>query len=127
MNYKKSPTETEILAYVKEGQIQFPPLQIVVDETEESATAENAKQRLDALLTLRWGERTFRFGLETQRLWTPKAVVEAIDQARRNIATTGVYPLIVVPYLGREQLLTLETEGVSGIDLCGNGVVVVPD
>lgn len=34
--------------------------------------------------------------------------------------------MIVVPFLSREGLEELEREGVSGIDLCGNGVVVVP-
>jgi hypothetical protein len=37
------------------------------------------------------------------------------------------HPLILVPYLSEEWLLKLEAEGVSGIDLCGNGVVIVPD
>ncbi|NCC53698.1 MAG: hypothetical protein EOM20_21170, partial [Spartobacteria bacterium] len=34
--------------------------------------------------------------------------------------------MIVVPYLKEEQLVELEREAISGIDLCGNGVVIVP-
>jgi hypothetical protein len=32
-----------------------------------------------------------------------------------------------VPFLSERQLLELERETISGVDLCGNGVVVVPD
>lgn len=34
--------------------------------------------------------------------------------------------MIQVPFLSPEKLEELEREGVSGIDLCGNGIVVVP-
>jgi hypothetical protein len=34
--------------------------------------------------------------------------------------------MIQVPYLSPEKLDELEREGVSGVDLCGNGIVIVP-
>jgi hypothetical protein len=34
--------------------------------------------------------------------------------------------MVMMPYLSESQLRDLEARGVSGIDLCGNGVVVVP-
>jgi DNA-binding transcriptional ArsR family regulator len=34
--------------------------------------------------------------------------------------------MLVMPFLSESQLQELEGEGISGIDLCGNGVVVVP-
>jgi len=34
--------------------------------------------------------------------------------------------LLFLPFLSERQLQELEREGISGIDLCGNGVVVVP-
>jgi hypothetical protein len=100
--------------------------------------ADNTVTHLDALLTLGWGDRTYRFGVEARRLWTPKIISEAVDTVRRHISlgaeglldgVTGepLYPLILVPYLSEEWLLKLEREEVSGIDLCGNGVVVVPN
>ncbi len=39
----------------------------------------------------------------------------------------GCWPLLFVPFLSERQLQELEQEKISGIDLCGNGVVVVPD
>jgi hypothetical protein len=47
--------------------------------------------------------------------------------ARAKAAAKGdEQPLIVVPYLSPERLSELEQAGVSGIDFCGNGVVIVP-
>jgi hypothetical protein len=36
------------------------------------------------------------------------------------------YPMVVAPYLSPDKLDDLEAAGVSGVDLCGNGVLVVP-
>jgi hypothetical protein len=52
--------------------------------------------------------------------------VEAAEQARRQSDPPRLNPLVLVPYLSGEQLEILEGQAVSGIDLCGNGVVVVP-
>jgi hypothetical protein len=38
----------------------------------------------------------------------------------------GLLPLVVVSYLDEQALDALEVQSVSGIDLCGNGVVIVP-
>lgn len=35
--------------------------------------------------------------------------------------------MISTPYLSEEQLRVLESQQVSGIDLCGNGVIILPD
>jgi len=87
---------------------------------------------------LRWRDRTYQFGVEARRLWTPKVISEAVDTVRRHVSLgeegmlgsdvgAPLYPLVLVPYLSKEWLLKLEAKGVSGIDLCGNGVVVVPN
>ena len=34
--------------------------------------------------------------------------------------------MLIMPFLREQQLLELEREGINGIDLCGNGVVIVP-
>lgn len=38
----------------------------------------------------------------------------------------GYRPMLIMPFLSEQQLQELEREEISGIDLCGNGVVVVP-
>ena len=50
-----------------------------------------------------------------------------IAQVRRYARPPAFYPMLVVPYLPDARLAELEAEGVSGVDLCGNGVLVVPD
>jgi hypothetical protein len=138
MDPRKSVTEADLLAFLQEGRLHFPPLQVGEVQTEASLAADDTEIQLDALLTLCWRERTYRFGVEVRRLWTPKIIAEAVDTVRRHIslgdegllskvAGERLYPLILVPYLSEERLLGLQTQGVSGIDLCGNGVVVVPD
>jgi hypothetical protein len=129
MDSRKLTTEAALLAFLEEGQLQFPPLRVAEVQAKKRLSVNDQKIDLeqDALLALRWRDRTYRFRVETRRLWTPKAVTEAVEAVRRTVSLAGLYPLILVPYLGQEQLLTLEAQGVSGIDLCGNGVVVVPN
>ena len=50
----------------------------------------------------------------------------AAQQARRLSRPPLRWPMVFCPYLSEERLEELEREGVSGLDLCGNGVVVVP-
>jgi hypothetical protein len=52
---------------------------------------------------------------------------QLVAQVRRYARPPEFYPLVVVPYLPEARLADLEASGVSGIDLCGNGVVMVPD
>src|SRR5262249_48788946 len=125
---RKILTEADLLAFLKE--LQFPPLRVVEYGTEESRSADNRLSELDALLILAWGNRTYRFGVEARRLWTPKIISEAIDTVKRHLSlgeeglldnrtAEPLYPLILVPYLNEEWLLKLEARKVSGIDLCG--------
>ena len=100
----------------------MPPL--TVEKVETSSGAKDTG--LDARITLAWKGRNYRFGAEVRRLWTPKVLSEAADNIQRGAARQRLAPLIVVPYLGEERLRELETPGISGIDLCGNGVVIVP-
>jgi hypothetical protein len=120
MDFKKRVTEEGMLAFLREGQLRFPPLEL--EEVQTTAPG----SRLDAMIRLSWRGQSYRFAVEMKSLWTPKAITMAIDQARKYATSERLYPLIMVPYLSEKWILALETEGVSGIDLCGNGVVVVP-
>ena len=67
-----------------------------------------------------------RFSVEYRRQWTPAMLRLAVANAREKAERTNTAPLVVLPYLSEERLLELEAEGVSGLDLCGNGVVTGP-
>jgi hypothetical protein len=122
VNFKKQATEEAMLAFLREGQLRLPPLQLL----EVQGPRKDRNAELDALITLGWRGRSYRFAVEMKSLWTPKAVRMAMDQASKNATSARAYPLVMVPYLSEEWIRTLEAESVSGIDLCGNGVVVVP-
>jgi hypothetical protein len=123
MEIKKTPTETEVLDQLRSGQVTLPPFQIEVGE----ATTRTDNGRADAIILLRWGARTYRFAAECDRLWTPKALSQLAAQARRFARPPELYPMVVVPYLAEDRLDELQEQGLSGIDLCGNGVVSVPN
>jgi hypothetical protein len=122
MDIRKTPTEEEILARLRRGDLGLPPLE--VEKVEVIAGPRDTG--LDALITFGWQNKRYRFGAEVRRLWTPKAVIEAADQVQRAATSQRLFPLVIVPYLGQERLRELEARGVSGIDLCGNAIVVVP-
>lgn len=123
MEYQKIPFEAEILGQLRSGRVELPPFQIEVSEIQPRID----NRRPDVLVLLRWGKRSYRFVAECGRLWTPKALSEVAAQARRYARPPDLNPLVVVPYLPEAGLRGLQDQGVSGIDLCGNGVVTVPD
>jgi hypothetical protein len=122
MDNRKTVTEQEMLAAMRQGEMRLPPLTLLEVQSGEQLQ----RRELDALIVLGWQGKTYRFGAECKSLWTPKVVAQAAAQIRYLVAGTDLGPMVVVPYLSEERLADLEAAGVSGIDLCGNGVVVVP-
>ena len=125
-DYQKTLTELDLRDAVERGELRFPPFELVSFDAATRRRQNGRSIELDGLLTLRWRERSYELGVEFRRLSTPKSIDVAVQEVRRKGLAFGVLPLVVVPYLSRERLATLEAEGVSGLDLCGNGVVVVP-
>ena len=87
----------------------------------------NRRERADALIDLSMpdDDGPYRFVLEAKSRSTPEAVHAAVAQAKTAVRE-GEWPMILVPYLAPDRLEYLERAGVSGVDLCGNGVVQVP-
>ena len=88
----------------------------------------------DALIEGTLGGLRFIFMTEIKRYGSLKTVSEGIYGARQA-AEAGVgasrtksrmYPLVITPWLSDENLMLLENESVSGIDLCGNGTITLP-
>jgi len=116
-------TERKMLARLKPGCVLLPPLVIC----SSTIGGENSAEKFDALVELGLpGEAArFWFAVETKSRGTPEAVNAATAQARSH-AQEGQWPMIQVPYLAADRIEHLEGENVSGVDLCGNGVVIVP-
>ncbi|MCW3054173.1 MAG: hypothetical protein JWN14_3343 [Chthonomonadales bacterium] len=65
-----------------------------------------------------------------RRKATPLGIAFAMGMAEATMTIrrcqTDLLPLLLVPYLSEELLLELEAHQVSGLDLCGNGVLIAP-
>ena len=118
-----------MVARWRPGETFLAPLR-VLRAMESLASGRGAEFRVDLALP---GEADgFRFLAEVKGSGTPlqvQAAVHAITErvAKARQADAGDWwPLVVVPYLNPERLAELERQCVSGVDVCGNGVVMVP-
>ena len=114
-------SEATMLSRFQVGTVLLPPLVV------KSFTVLSGKERADARVELALpGEpEGFRFVVELKSRATPQTIQQAMAQAK-SATEAGEWPMIQVPFLSQERLEELERAGVSGVDLCGNGVVLVP-
>ena len=117
---------SDILDALRAGKVELPPLTTRLVGIEPQLEASDRLGRPDAYVDIGWGDRTYRFVAEIKIQATPRAFREAIEQVRAYAEASEMRPLMVTTYLGPDRLQELESKGVSGIDLSGNGVVVVP-
>jgi hypothetical protein len=120
---RKIPTEREMIELLRRGQVFLAPLSLrFLEDAQE--TGGNAT--LDASIEILWGENKAKFALECKRQSTPKAFQEGLYKLRLYSLREGYQPMLFTSFLSESQLGELERWGISGIDLCGNGVVIVP-
>jgi hypothetical protein len=123
-NFRKMMLRLEVPSRIPD-QLHLPPLDICVGRQSLAGRSDSANI-FDALVEMRWDNQSFRFGAEYIRRSTPKAVDVAAKHVSEQAQGQQLYPLLVAPYFSEERLLDLKQRAVSGIDLCGNGIVVVP-
>lgn len=114
--------ETDILEQIRNGNLAFPPVGITVVGVESPATDIEA----DLIVNVEWQGNQCRFIAEVKKLGTPRAIQQAMMQAKKMATPPVTYPMVIVPFLSSEKLEELQAAEVSGLDLCGNGVIVVP-
>lgn len=117
---KKIPQEKDILDRLSGGGLTLPPLNFRVVIREPNAAA------IDMIVEAAWKDQTAVFAVECKAASTPRMVRDAAAKAKAYAQREHYSPLVVVPFLDNERLQELEREGISGIDLCGNGTVIVP-
>jgi hypothetical protein len=122
-DFKKGLTEAEMLASLRRGEVSFPPFSLTV---RPEAEWDSPNRRLDAVVELGWNARSRLFAVECKTVSTPAMVQSAAQQARCYSRPPLLWPMVLFPYLPEGRLQDLEREGISGLDLCGNGVVTVP-
>ena len=115
-------TESEILAQLKAGEISLSPVTLTIREI----SAQSGSNRYDAVVGATWDDDEAAFAVECKRLGTPKEFAGAVLQVQSWDLPDGMFPMLLLPYLKPEQLDELDRLRISGIDLCGNGVITIP-
>jgi hypothetical protein len=119
-------TESEILSRLA-GKPDFPPLRGTIEEFNPSLFLNGGEKSADLVLALEWENQRRKFVVEFKSQSAPSYIAGAIEQVRAySAARPDLLPLVIVPYLGPKSLERLIAAGVSGLDLCGNGVINVP-
>ena len=103
------------------------PLKLLAVEVEPVRKTAPRTPRADAMIKLGWGRKAFRFAVECRAVSTPKEIAAAAETAKRYSSAWRSFPMVFVPYLSEPQMRFLQEQQVSGIDLCGNVLIVVPD
>jgi len=105
---------------VEEG-LSLPPLELKAIRPQGGAGTP------DLLVHAEWQGQRHDFAAEVKRPLTPRKLRQALhDVARLADDLPGHLPMIITTYLSPRSLAVLADSGVSGVDLCGNGVVVIP-
>ena len=115
-------TESEMLAQLKAGEISLSPVTLTMREI----STRLGDTQYDAIADATWDDDKAAFAIECKRLGTPKEFSGAVLQIQSWSLPDGTFPMLLLPYLKPEQLDELEQLGISGVDLCGNGVITIP-
>lgn len=124
MNIRKTADKASMKGMLVEGEIRLPPLEIT---TERQEFVQGKDRTFDAFITAQLNGRRWRFAVLTKALSTPLALRTAMSQIKSAILPPGTLPMVILPYLSASHLHELEQAALSGLDLCGNGIVLVPD
>lgn len=130
MIYTKKISEWAVIEYLLKAQVLLAPLKCNSVLTESSCNdLWGADAMIEAYLEGNPMER-FPFLVEAKSQNTPQSILNAVAQIKSYVErkdSPDEYPLIVVPYLSPEHLKNLENTCVSGIDMCGNGIIQIPN
>ena len=116
---RKIPSEKDILFRLTSGQLELPPLTLRPIPAEPN-------REVDMIVQATWKGQQAIFAVECKAFSTPRALRDAVAQAKAYAQREKLEPMIIVPFLSSDRLNELEREGISGIDLSGNGIVVAP-
>lgn len=113
------------------AQAELPELPLVTVERAGDTHHAPGGQRLDTL-SLRSRAAGFegpgaRYAAAYRADWTAQSFESALKQLNgAGLEGSGLLPLVVLPYLNEEKLAVLAGRQVSGLDLCGNALLIFP-
>jgi hypothetical protein len=121
-------TETDLMRLIPS--MEFPPLKFK-NLVMEYALGRGL--RIDCIADIEWETKSYKFIIEAKRQATPEVFNRAVYQIKDYLSafqdfdnSQTYYPMLIAPYLSEAQLERLAAENISGLDLCGNGLVIVP-
>lgn len=121
-------TERIILNQLEAGEIALPPLSVGLLALENgSGAGRRGTYHADARVQVRYKSRRWRFLVEFKAVASPRSLDNAIRSIVPAAKSARILPMVILPYLSEEDLMQLEKLQISGIDLCGNGIVIVPN
>jgi hypothetical protein len=109
---------------LRQGPIELPPVTLRLIET---SVVSQLNVGTDGILEAVWRGQTIRYAFRYEPSNSPRWLHLAQGYISRIAEQKGILPLIIVPYLSEEALHKLEENQISGIDLCGNGVLLAPE
>lgn len=124
MEIRKPPTEAEVVEWLKDGRVVLPPVRL---ELAKVRPQYGRDRQWDFEVNAIWAEEKAAFAVEYRSLFTPKVFEETLRRCRDARLPKGCLPMMLLPYLRPSQLDELVALEISGVDLCGNGVVIVPN
>lgn len=125
--------EYRVFELVRE--LSFLPLEFkVLEELKPFQSPKSGEKfTIDFIADISWENKSYRFIVEVKSQATPKMLDSAVYQLKKYISayeeldnSQTYYPLLITTYLNEESLTKLASERISGIDLSGNGLVIVP-
>jgi hypothetical protein len=120
---RKIPTKSGVMDRLQQERVELPPLYF---RFLQGAENESRDPGFDALVEFSWLKENARFAVECKALSTPKAFQTGLIKLKSAKLPKDLLPMLCLPFLSENQLRQLESEQLSGIDLCGNGVVIAP-
>ena len=126
MHYRETPRESEMLRLLAQGLVDISPLKVVAIEVSFPRRGRPKDSRPDADLVLCWQKKAYRFAVECKAVSTPKEIAAAAETAKQTSKPPRSYPMVFAPYLPESQLRFLQEQQVSGVDLSGNALIMVP-
>ncbi len=121
--------EREVEKYFSAGSLLLAPFKVKqILSHPQSEKIEVNERGADFSVSASASEQSqvFRFIVECKASNTPQAVQMGWQQAQRYTEKND-WPLLIVPYLSDERLDYLESQQASGVDMCGNGIIIIPD
>ncbi len=112
--------------------IGFPPLKVECESEQYPNLLSKRKYYPDAVLKFTWREQAYSFITELIAIATPQNLFLGEQKLKEYFKDSitdkkKYYPLIVTSYLKPSELERIANNGMSAIDLCGNGVVQIPE